>query len=196
MPYQELTRRALLFGAAGASLSGCIPAGALNVGTATGRQQVQLPPHLRRKQVPYDGTEPAGSIVVHTADRYLYHVEAGGRAMRYGIGVGQEGLTLKGQANIGRKEEWPAWTPTANMIRRKPHLAQYAGGVPGGPNNPLGARALYLYRGGQDTMFRLHGTNEPSSIGQAVSSGCVRLLNDDIVHLYDRVAVGATVTVL
>jgi len=157
---------------------------------------VQLSPRFRRQQVPYDGGEPAGSIVVHTADRFLYHVEEGGQAMRYGVAVGQEGLSLKGQANIGRKEEWPAWTPTANMISRKPHLAQYAGGVPGGPHNPLGARALYLYRGGKDTMFRIHGTNEPWSIGQAVSSGCVRLMNDDIVHLYDRVPVGASVTVV
>ncbi len=106
-------------------------------------------------------------------------------------------LTLhSGTATVGHKAEWPSWTPTANMMKRKPRLVQYASGVPGGPENPLGARALYLYRGGRDTMFRLHGTNEPWSIGQAMSSGCVRLLNDDITHLYDRTPVGTTVLVI
>ena len=150
----------------------------------------------RRKSVAYDGYEPAGTIVVNTYERYLYHVEGGGRATRYGVAVGEEGLTLKGEASVGRKAEWPSWTPTASMIRRKPHLAQYAGGVEGGPNNPLGAAALYLYRGGQDTLFRLHGTNEPWSIGRAVSNGCVRLTNDDIVHLYNRTLIGARVIII
>ena len=99
-------------------------------------------------------------------------------------------------ATIGRKAVWPSWTPTANMMRRKPHLVQCAGGVPSGPQNPLGARALYLYRGGQDTMFRLHGTNEPWTIGTAVSSGCVRLTNEDIVDLYERVPSGASVLIV
>ena len=130
----------------------------------------------------YHGSEPAGTIVVNTSERFLYHVEEDGWATRYGVGVGEQGLSLKGKATIGHKAEWPSWTPTANMMRRKPRLVQYAGGVAGGPNNPLGARALYLYRGGRDTMFRLHGTNEPWTIGTAVSSGCVRLTNDDIVR--------------
>ena len=155
-----------------------------------------LNPRFRRKHVPYHGSEPAGTIVVNTSERFLYHVEEGGWATRYGVGVGEQGLTLKGEATIGHKAEWPSWTPTANMMRRKPRLVQYAGGVPGGPNNPLGARALYLYRAGRDTMFRLHGTNEPWSIGTAVSSGCVRLTNEDIVDLYQRVPVGATVRVI
>ncbi|MNL53735.1 putative L,D-transpeptidase ErfK/SrfK precursor [compost metagenome] len=116
--------------------------------------------------------------------------------MRYGIGVGEEGRTLKGEAKIGRKAEWPSWTPTENMMQRKPHLRQYAGGVSGGMHNPLGAAALYLYRGGHDTMFRLHGTNEPWTIGQAVSSGCVRLTNEDIVDLYKRTPVGTKVFVI
>lgn len=150
----------------------------------------------RRKTVAYDGYEPPGTIVVNTYERYLYYVEGGGQATRYGVAVGQEGLSLKGEASVGRKAEWPSWTPTASMIRRKPHLAQYAGGVEGGPNNPLGAAALYLYRGGQDTLFRLHGTNEPWSIGQAVSNGCVRLTNDDIVHLYNRTPIGARVIII
>jgi lipoprotein-anchoring transpeptidase ErfK/SrfK len=134
--------------------------------------------------------------VVNTEERYLYAVEPGGWATRYGVGVGEQGLTLKGVAKIGNKAEWPSWTPTDNMMRRKPHLVQYAGGVPGGPQNPLGARALYLYRGGRDTMFRLHGTNEPWTIGTAVSSGCIRLTNEDIIDLYDRTPVGTKVVII
>ena len=158
------------------------------------RQRVD--PRFRRQRVPYDGGESPGTIVVNTSTRYLYLVEGNGWATRYGVGVGEEGRTLKGRATIGRKAVWPSWTPTANMMRRKPHLVQYAGGVPGGPQNPLGARALYLYRGGQDTMFRLHGTNEPWTIGTAVSSGCVRLTNDDIVDLYERVPTGSSVLIV
>jgi lipoprotein-anchoring transpeptidase ErfK/SrfK len=146
--------------------------------------------------VRYDGGEAPGTIVVNTSEYYLYFVEEGAWATRYGVGVGEEGRTLKGKASIGRKAEWPSWTPTANMMRRKPQLLQYAGGVAGGPNNPLGARALYLYRGGRDTMFRLHGTNEPWTIGTAASSGCVRLTNDDVVHIYDRTDLGTTVVVI
>ena len=108
----------------------------------------------------------------------------------------KEGLTLKGRAKIGRKADWPSWTPTASMLKRKPRLLHYAGGVPGGPDNPLGARALYLYRGGRDTMFRLHGTNEPWTIGHAVSNGCIRLTNDDIIDLYERTPVGTPVLVI
>ncbi len=145
--------------------------------------RTRIDPRYRRQEVAYYGGEAPGTIVVNTGERYLYYVQGGGSAIRYGIGVGEEGRTLKGRAKIGRKAEWPSWTPTANMIRRKPHLAQYAGGVSGGLHNPLGAAALYLYQGGNDTMFRLHGTNEPWTIGQAVSSGCIRLTNDDIVDL-------------
>ncbi|MBD9372487.1 L,D-transpeptidase [Rhizobium sp. ARZ01] len=150
----------------------------------------------RRRQVAYDGNEAPGTIIVNTSERYLYLVEGPGQAMRYGVAVGEEGLTFKGEATVGRKAEWPSWTPTADMIRRKPRLAQYAGGVEGGPHNPLGAAALYLYRGNQDTMYRLHGTNEPWSIGRAVSNGCVRLTNEDIVDLYSRAPVGTRVKVI
>ncbi|QRM57206.1 L,D-transpeptidase [Sinorhizobium sp. BG8] len=150
----------------------------------------------RRRRVPYAGGEEPGTIVVNTAERYLYHVEGGGRATRYGVAVGEAGLSLKGEATVGRKAEWPSWTPTANMIERKPRLQQYAGGVEGGLHNPLGAAALYLYRGDHDTMFRLHGTNEPWSIGHAVSNGCIRLTNKDIVHLYNRTPIGTKVLVI
>ncbi|WP_375165918.1 L,D-transpeptidase [Chelativorans sp.] len=156
----------------------------------------QVDPIYRRQQVPYSGGEAPGSIVVDRNERFLYFVEEGGTATRYGVGVGREGLTVTGRVKVGRKAEWPSWTPTQNMMRRDPRLLQFAGGVPGGPQNPLGARALYLYRDGRDTMFRLHGTNEPWSIGQAVSSGCIRLTNDDITHLYDRTPVGTPVLII
>jgi lipoprotein-anchoring transpeptidase ErfK/SrfK len=156
----------------------------------------KVKPELRRREVAYETKQPAGTVVVNTPERRLYYVLGNGRAMRYGIGVGREGLALAGNATVGRKAEWPSWTPTANMISRDPRNKQYAGGVPGGLTNPLGARALYLHRGGRDTMFRIHGTNQPQSIGLAVSSGCVRMLNHDIVDLYERVAVGSKVVVI
>lgn len=156
----------------------------------------RIKPELRRQEVDYSGGEAAGTIVVNTPQRRLYYVLGGGRALRYGIGVGRAGLALSGGATVGRKAEWPNWTPTDNMIRRDPRNRRYAGGVPGGPTNPLGARALYLYRGGTDTMFRIHGTTQPQSIGLAVSSGCVRMLNHDVVDLYDRVPVGTRVVVI
>ena len=157
----------------------------------------EISPELRRQEVAYVTTHPAGTVVVDTPARRLYYIMGNGRAMRYGVGVGRQGLALKGDAYVGRKAEWPSWTPTANMIRREPERnRKYAGGMPGGPNNPLGARAIYLYRGGNDTMFRLHGTNQPQSIGHAMSSGCIRMLNHDIVDLYERVPVGARIVVL
>ncbi len=117
--------------------------------------------------------------------------------MRYGVGVGRNGYALAGVAAIGRKAEWPSWTPSPNMLRTNPEKnRKYAGGVPGGINNPLGARALYLYRGGRDTMFRIHGTNQPWSIGQAMSSGCIRMMNHDVIDLYERAKVGGRVVVL
>jgi lipoprotein-anchoring transpeptidase ErfK/SrfK len=156
----------------------------------------KVKPELRRRKVKYETTHKAGTVVVDTPARRLYYVLGNGEAMRYGIGVGREGLALSGGATVGRKAEWPSWTPTQNMINRDPRNRQYAGGMPGGLNNPLGARALYLHRGGRDTMFRIHGTNQPNSIGLAVSSGCVRMLNHDVVDLYERVPVGAKVVVI
>ncbi len=156
----------------------------------------KVKPELRRQEVTYDTRHPAGTVVVDTPARRLYYVLGDGRAMRYGVGVGRQGLALKGDAYIGRKAEWPSWTPTANMMRRDPRNLKFAAGMPGGPSNPLGARALYLYRGGNDTMFRLHGTNQPQSIGHAMSSGCIRMLNHDIIDLYSRVPVGSKVVVL
>lgn len=140
---------------------------------------------------------PAGTIAVFPRDRYLYLVEGGGLARRYGIGVGKAGLAFSGSATIGRKAKWPSWRPTKNMIRRDPKkYARYAGGVPGGPNNPLGSRALYLYRDGQDTLYRIHGTTEPWTIGKAVSNGCIRMINEHVEDLYERIPVGAQVVVV
>jgi lipoprotein-anchoring transpeptidase ErfK/SrfK len=157
----------------------------------------KIPQKFWRQEVDYAGGEQPGTIVVNTTDRFLYLVEAGGRAMRYGVGVGrEEGLNFRGTATIARKAEWPRWTPTANMIKTQPgRYGPVASGMAGGPGNPLGPRALYLYRNGKDTHFRLHGTLEPYTIGQSVSSGCIRLINQDIIDLYSRVPVGTKVIV-
>ncbi len=133
---------------------------------------------------------------IHVFPSYfaLYHVRSPGRAREYHIAVGDEGRNMAGTTVIRRKEEWPSWTPTRNMIRREPEVyARFADGMPGGADNPLGARALYLYRGGRDTLYRIHGTPQPWTIGQAVSSGCIRLTNDDVMELYPRVEIGTKV---
>ncbi|MBF9029594.1 L,D-transpeptidase family protein [Rhodobacterales bacterium HKCCE3408] len=135
-----------------------------------------------------------GDIHVDPVAKYLYHIEAGGTAMRYGVAVGRSGLQSPGIYTIRRKVEWPSWTPTANMIQREPELyAQFADGVPGGPENPLGARAMYLYRGDRDSYLRIHGTPQPWSIGTAASSGCVRLVNAHVIQLYDNTDMGTVV---
>jgi lipoprotein-anchoring transpeptidase ErfK/SrfK len=152
---------------------------------------------LARREIAYGGPYRPGTIVVKTAERRLYWIEPEGRAIRYAVGVGrEEGLNFRGAAHVGRKAEWPSWTPTESMMRRLPHYRAYAGGLPGGIENPLGARALYLYRDGRDTHFRLHGTNDPATIGTAVSSGCIRLTNEDVVDLYGRAPIGTPVVVV
>jgi lipoprotein-anchoring transpeptidase ErfK/SrfK len=155
----------------------------------------QVKPELRRTVVDYDASYAPGTVIVDTPERRLYYVLERGRAMRYAVGVGRAGLALRGNAVVGRKAQWPSWRPTDNMMARDPINRQFASGVPGGLNNPLGARALYLYRGGRDTMFRIHGTNQPHTIGLAMSSGCIRMLNHDVIDLYERVPVGARVVV-
>jgi lipoprotein-anchoring transpeptidase ErfK/SrfK len=145
------------------------------------------------RQIVADPTgQRPGTIVIETQDKALYLVLEDGRALRYAIGVGREGFTWRGTTTIGDKAEWPDWRPPAQMLQRRPDLPRY---MPGGPKNPLGARALYLHAGGRDTLFRIHGTNEAWSIGRNVSSGCIRLLNDDVVHLYERAPVGTRVIV-
>jgi lipoprotein-anchoring transpeptidase ErfK/SrfK len=155
----------------------------------------KIPSQYRRQNVAYPTDEKPGTIIVDTGDKHLYFVLPEGRAMRYGIGVGREGFEWHGTARIGMKREWPVWTPPAPMIRRKPELAKWRGGMPPGPTNALGARALYLFNKGGDMGYRLHGTPEWWSIGKAMSSGCIRMLNQDIIDLYDRAEVGAKVIV-
>ncbi|WP_373354598.1 L,D-transpeptidase [Pseudoroseicyclus sp. CXY001] len=151
----------------------------------------------RRAYVPYNGSEPPGTIEIDPYAKFLYWVMDGGMAMRYPIAVGREGRTLSGNTTINRKAEWPGWTPTANMLRSEPEIYEpFRGGVPGGPASPLGARALYLYRGGADTYYRIHGTNDLTSIGNSGSAGCIRLFNHDVIDLYDRVpSTGTRVTI-
>ena len=148
----------------------------------------QLDPNLRRQLVFFRSNEPPGTIIVHTSERFLYVVLGGGRAVRYGIGVGRAGFQWQGLLKISRKQEWPDWTPPDEMIERQPYLPRW---MAGGPGNPLGARALYL----GNTVYRIHGTNQPQTIGTAVSSGCFRLVNPDVIDLYDRIEVGTKVVV-
>lgn len=156
----------------------------------------ELDPKYARQRVRYDTHHPPGTVVVDPDAKFLYLVQEGGYAMRYGVGVGREGFGWSGTATIARKAQWPTWTPPTEMIKRQPELRQYASGMKPGTENPLGARALYLFQNGRDTLYRLHGTNDPSSIGQDVSSGCVRLLNQDVIDLYQRVPAGSKVVVL
>jgi lipoprotein-anchoring transpeptidase ErfK/SrfK len=156
---------------------------------ATESEADAVPAHLRRQAVAYDTREAPGTIVIDTPNTYLYYVLGQGRAIRYGIGVGREGFTWSGVKAIDRKQEWPDWHPPAEMIARQPYLPRY---MAGGPGNPLGARAMYL--GG--TLYRIHGTSEPSSIGKRVSSGCIRMLNEDAIDLYNRAPLGSKVVVL
>jgi lipoprotein-anchoring transpeptidase ErfK/SrfK len=162
---------------------------ALNEQLTLGRESPQT-----TREIMTDPTEARpGTITIDTQNRYLYLSLADGRALRYGIGVGRPGFDWKGVARVGRKAEWPSWTPPAEMLKRRPDLPRF---MPGGIDNPLGARAMYLYSGGRDLLYRIHGTNEPWSIGEAVSSGCIRMMNEDVTDLYTRVGVGATVVVL
>lgn len=155
----------------------------------------KVPRQYRRTTVSYPTSEAPGTIIVDTGEKHLYFVLPGGSAVRYGIGVGREGFEWQGTARIGMKREWPVWTPPAQMIRRQPELAKWRGGMPPGPGNALGARALYLFNKGGDMGYRLHGTPEWWSIGKAMSSGCIRMLNQDIIDLYDRAEEGAKVIV-
>ncbi|MBR2117315.1 MAG: L,D-transpeptidase [Pseudomonadota bacterium] len=143
---------------------------------------------IPRTTVGFQGNYAPGTIIIDTRERRLYLVQEGGRALRYGIGVGRDGFRWGGVHRITAKKEWPSWTPPAQMLRRRPDLPRH---MVGGPDNPLGARAMYL----GSTLYRIHGSNEPETIGQAVSSGCFRMVNDDVIDLYDRVRVGATVIV-
>ena len=159
----------------------------------------QLEPRFYRQQVPYETGEKVGTLVVDTSRFYCYLVGENGMAMRYGVGLGRAGFAWSGRATVGWKQKWPKWTPPDEMIARQPELEKYSaanGSMPPGLRNPLGARALYLFQDGKDTLYRLHGSEETFSIGKAVSSGCVRFINQDIIDLYDRVPTGSKVVVI
>jgi lipoprotein-anchoring transpeptidase ErfK/SrfK len=185
-----------------AAFAGPFPFFDLNTPPATSSDQVlrdrgpaeepaatELPANLRRQVVAYATSEAPGTIVIDTPHTYLYLVLGGGKAMRYGIGVGREGFTWSGTQTITRKQEWPDWTPPPEMLRRQPYLPRF---MAGGPGNPMGARAMYL----GETIYRIHGTNAPDTIGHQVSSGCIRMVNEDVMDLYGRVNVGTKVVVL
>ena len=155
-------------------------------------EKATIPEPWRRHIVGYHRKEVPGTIVVDSDARYLYYVLPGGKAIRYGVTVGEEALAFAGVAKVGRKTEWPSWTPTAD-IKRRMDVPDYVGP---GPQNPMGARALYLFEGSKDTLYRIHGTNQPEYIGQAISSGCIRMTNEDVIDLYNRVKPGAVVVVL
>lgn len=155
--------------------------------------QATIPEQYLRHIVDYERKEQPGTILVDTDARYLYYVLPDGKAIRYGVAVGEEAQAFSGVARVGRMAEWPDWIPTADIQAR---LGPYPARVPGGPANPLGARALYLYAGNKDTLYRIHGTNQPEYIGQAISSGCIRMRNEDVIDLYDRVKAGSMVVVL
>ena len=148
-----------------------------------------------RQEVRYRGREPAGSIVIDTTGPFLYFVMGGKRAMRYGIAVGKEGFEWAGDTVVNSKQNWPTWTPPKEMIARTPSLKEFENGMPAGVNNPLGARAMYLFKDGRDTMYRIHGTSRPFSIGKNASSGCFRMINQDVIDLYARVQPGSKVKV-
>ena len=151
--------------------------------------RAEIPEEFRRQEVNYDGHERPGTIIIDTPDRFLYFVEPGGRAIRYGVGVGRPGFEWSGVKFVSRKAEWPGWTPPSQMMLRRPDLPAH---MDGGMDNPLGARALYL----GSSLFRIHGTNEPETIGHNVSSGCIRMMNEDVIDLYNRTPVGTKVIVI
>ncbi|SDM41228.1 Lipoprotein-anchoring transpeptidase ErfK/SrfK [Ensifer sp. YR511] len=222
-----LTRRSLVIGAASLIVTGCatarptpavVPAAVTPVRPSAGRtvppmyyampdEQFPIPevkiaevdPKFWRQEVDYPTSERPGTLIVDTPAKYLYHVLPGGRAMRYGIGVGREGFAWSGRAIVAYKRKWPRWTPPDEMVARQPKLQPYSianGGMPPGIKNPLGARALYIHKDGKDTLYRIHGSPEAFSIGKAVSSGCIRLLNQDVVYLHDQVRDGSTIVVI
>jgi lipoprotein-anchoring transpeptidase ErfK/SrfK len=193
------SRRTFIAGVSASAL------GALALGGCAGTPQrsAAIDPAFRRTVVPFQRREQPGTTVVDPQSHYLYFVQKGGQAIRYGVGVGGAGFVWSGVATVHHKQEWPDWYPPKEMLQRKPEIRRAivelengALGMPGGPSNPLGACALYLWQNNKDTLYRIHGTNEPWTIGTNVSSGCIRLTNEDVTDLYDRVVVGSKVVVL
>jgi lipoprotein-anchoring transpeptidase ErfK/SrfK len=212
-----ITRRILLLSGVGLALSACVqdgteegivaePFGSSLTSTSYGGLADEpypipavdlrkLKPKYRRRIVDFPTAEIPGTIIVDTPNRFLYLVLDGGKAMRYGVGIGRDGFTWGGRGRIQYKRAWPRWTPPDEMIARQPELEKFRVGMAPSLANPLGARALYIFQNGQDTLYRLHGTQDAASIGRAVSSGCVRLINQDIIDLYNRARPGATIIV-
>jgi lipoprotein-anchoring transpeptidase ErfK/SrfK len=213
-----ITRRLFLLSGIGAALSACVqgetegitaePAGSdpsvfrTSYGALPDEQfpipavdLKKLKPKYRRRLVDFPTAEIPGTIIVDTPNRYLYLVLENGQAMRYGVGIGRDGFTWGGRGRIQYKRAWPRWTPPSEMIDRQPELEKYRNGMEPGLDNPLGSRALYIFQNGQDTLYRLHGTQDASSIGKAVSSGCVRLVNQDVIDLFNRARPGASIIV-
>lgn len=203
----QFNRRRFLTGALAAALplpalaqSGAVPTPSIRRWIDDPREKFPVPyvpeeeiaPEFLPQLVDYAGPERPGTLIVDPNNYFLYWTMPDGMAMRYGIGVGREGFEWSGRATIRRKAEWPDWRPPASMRRRQPELPVM---MVGGPENPLGARALYLYQGDRDTLYRIHGTHEPHTIGQSVSSGCIRMLNQDVIDLYTRVPIGSAVVV-
>ena len=194
-----ITRRRLLAALAATAALPWTPARALEdepfpVSTSDERK-IQY--KYRRREVEYETAEPPGTIIVDPRKRFLYFVQGNGKAIRYGASVGKAGRTWSGAATIGRMEKWPTWTPTPEHIAEYPKLVKWKdGGMPGGPDNPMGARALYLYQGEVDTIYRIHGTHDPQLVGKKKTAGCFALLNSDIIDLYNRVELGARVVVM
>jgi lipoprotein-anchoring transpeptidase ErfK/SrfK len=182
-----MNRRSLLLGLAATPL---LPA------LASAARKQKHAPYMGAEWVDFETPERPGTIIINADQRALYHVQGEGEAIRYGVAVGKAGFEWSGIAKVGRMVVWPRWTPPKSMIERRPELARWANGMPGGRNNPLGARGIYLYANGRDTLFRIHGTNEPWSIGTAASSGCIRMLNEEVTTLYDTIEIGTKVIVL
>lgn len=220
--FNGLTRRHLLVGlgaSAALALAGCTTANRASIADTPSRGNLppeylaaygpiedggftipaidlkRMDPQFLRREVAYNGPEAPGTIIIDTPTRFAYLIQPGGTAMRYGVGIGRDGFAWDGRARVQFKRRWPRWTPPSEMIARQPELEQYRQGMEPGLMNPLGARALYLFQNGKDTLYRLHGTPEWWTIGKAVSSGCVRFMNHDIIDLYDRAADGTTVIV-
>ncbi len=156
----------------------------------------RINPAFLRREVVYASKEKPGTVIIDPNRRYLYFIEPDDKAIRYGVGVGRQGFGWNGTADIRYKQEWPKWFPPPEMIERQPELQPYADGMPGGPGNPLGCRAMYLWQGNKDTLYRIHGTIEPWTIGTRVSSGCIRMINQDAIDLYNKVVIGTKVIVL
>ncbi len=197
-----ISRRAVLTGVSAALFSAPLAVSARAVGSEDDPFPLppfnysKLPEAFRPTVVNYTGRQWPGTIIVDTRARQLYLVLQGGKAVRWGCAVGKDGFRWAGLADVGRKVMWPRWTPPRDMIARSPEKAKWANGMPGGPDNPLGARALYLFQNGNDTLYRIHGTTDPMSIGHNASSGCIRMINQDVIELYRRAPIGTRVVVL